>query len=190
MGRLRQRGGRVRSVALAVVLGASGCCGSIPLSLRCGGSEWVSAAARGGRRGSRGLALRARMRGTPHLRHLTGASPATPPLSRFSNPGRCSLGRSAACCVPPCAVLVANSARVLLWAPGRKESPSALRSEAIWGAFSCVLSAAGPTHPRETVFGFCCCVAARLALAGAVEFSGPPPVAPLACWASKSSASL
>ena len=68
-------------MALAVVVGASGCCGSIPLSLRCGGSEWVSAAARGGRRGSRGLALRARMRGTPHLRHLTGASPATPPLA-------------------------------------------------------------------------------------------------------------
>ena len=57
-GRLRQRGERVRSMALAVVLGASSCCGSIPLSLRCGGSERASAAARGGRRGPRGLALR------------------------------------------------------------------------------------------------------------------------------------
>ena len=153
--RVRQRGGRVGSVALAVVVGESGCCGSIPLSLRCGGSEWVSAAARGGRRGSRGLALRARMRGTPHLRHLTGASPVTSPLSRFSHPGHCSLGRSAACCTFPCAVLVANLAWMLLWGSGRKESPSAPRSDAIWGAFRCFLSAthagrpALPAHAKQ-----------------------------------------
>ena len=50
-------------MALAVVLGASGCCGSIPLSLRCGGSEWASAAARDGRRVVWGVAARARVFG-------------------------------------------------------------------------------------------------------------------------------
>ena len=134
-------------MALAVVLGASGCCGSIPLSLWLGGSEWASAAARGGRRGPRGVALRAHSVGSPQLRHLPGASPATPPLSRFSHPGHCSLGRSAACRASPCAALVANSPRMLLWGPGRKESPSAPRSEAIWGAFRCFLSAARAGRP-------------------------------------------
>ena len=91
--------------------------------------------------------MRARMRGTPHLRHLTGASPVTPPLSRFSLPGHCSLGRSAASGASPCAVLVANVPWMLPWGPWRKESPSAPRSEAIWGAFHCVLSAARAGRP-------------------------------------------
>ncbi len=39
---------------------------------------------------------------------------------------------------------------------------------------------AGPDQPRETVFGFCCCAAARLAVAGAAESSGSVPIARLA----------
>ena len=70
-------------MALAVVLGASGCCGSIPLSLRLGGSEWASAATRGVRRVVWGVAARARASRWCPVWRLAAASPAARSLAHL-----------------------------------------------------------------------------------------------------------
>ena len=160
-------------MALAVVLGASGCCGSIPLSLRCGGSEWASAAARGGRRAVWGVAARAHRFGWAAAWRLTGASPATRSLARL----------------PPwallaCAVLLLAGAPPepcwwLTWRgcwccdQGRRNLRPHLHPRrsrcAPLRSLRRPRRPAGPTCPRETVFGFCGCTGAGLALTGAAE---------------------
>ena len=97
-----------------------------------------------------GVALRAHVFGSGHLRHLAGASPTTHTLLRCSAPGHCSLALCWACPTSPWSLQMADLAWLLLLGPGVMGSPSSPRSAAIWGAFRCVVPATPAGRPDAT----------------------------------------
>ena len=61
--------------------------------------------------------------------------------------GHCSLAPCSGCCASPCAVLMADFARILVLGSGLMGSPSSARSAAIWSALRCVVPAAHAGQP-------------------------------------------